>query len=300
MAAKVEDKQWWDPYETSHRKHFVCRPNSATQILLCPMSSSFIDSYSRSRPFGSTVYNKDFRWKPVCKPECIRTGTASGQRRNNPHPSQSFMTWRLPRDAAQSSECVVLPWKCPPSEEEMRKARTAQYHSTYRCDFLGMPQGYDDIYKAEGQLAPMHNRRHETLSTDTEMRDNYRRPKQNPALPGTPSHYSCNTDPNMACCGIVPTVVQRHIRSQQEGSDLTTYDRFYGKRVSNVTSILKSLLPRELQQLRRVLPEDEKEALRTVLSKDARPNNREKMNKLPAVVHGSCTPEWITNWPGPL
>lgn len=51
------------------------------------------------------------------------------------------MMWRLPRDAAQSAEYVGLPWKCPPSEWEIRKALTAQYRSTYRCDFMGMPQG---------------------------------------------------------------------------------------------------------------------------------------------------------------
>lgn len=57
-------------------------------ICRCLTPTSFVDSYSKSGPFGSTVYNKDFCWKPACKPECIRTGTASGQRRNNPHPSQ--------------------------------------------------------------------------------------------------------------------------------------------------------------------------------------------------------------------
>lgn len=44
----------------------------------------------------------------------------------------------------------------------------------------------------------------------------------------------------------------------------------------------------------------EKEAVKAVLSKDAHPNNRDKMNKLPAVVLNSCSPEWISSWPGPL
>nr|XP_033486961.1 testis-expressed protein 26-like isoform X2 [Epinephelus lanceolatus] len=234
MATK-EGKQWWDPYETSNRRQFIYRPNSAAEILLCPASTSFIDSYSQSGPFGSTVYNKDFCWQPGCKPECIRTGTASGQRRNNPHPSQSFMMWRLPRDAARSSEYVSFPWKCPPSEREIHKALTAQYRSIYRCDFMGMPQ--------------------------------------------------------------VPTVVQRH--AQQKRSDLTNYDRFCGKRVNDVTCVIKSLLPQELQQLHRILPEEEREAIKTVLSKDC-PNNREKVNKLPAVVLHPRSPEWISSWPGPL
>ncbi|KAM6987513.1 testis-expressed protein 26 [Tautogolabrus adspersus] len=235
MATK-EGKQWWDPYETSNKRQFVYRPNSAAEMLLSPTSTSFIDTFSQSGPLGSTVYKKDFCWKSVSKPESIRTGTASGQRRNNPHPSQSFMIWRLPREAARSIDYVSFPWKCPRSEGAIRKALTAQYCSTYRCDFMGTPQ--------------------------------------------------------------VPTVVKRHVHTQQKGYDLTNYDTFYGKRVADVSAVLKSLLPQELQQLQNVLPEDEKKA-ETVLSEGAQPNNKEGVNKLPAVVSDSCTPEWISSWPGP-
>ncbi|KAF7643290.1 hypothetical protein LDENG_00242280 [Lucifuga dentata] len=88
MATK-EKKQWWDPYETSQRREFIYRPNSG-EILLNQTSTSFVDSYSHSGPFGSTLYKKEFCWKPACKAECIHTGTASKQRRNNPHPSQLY------------------------------------------------------------------------------------------------------------------------------------------------------------------------------------------------------------------
>ncbi|XP_029302723.1 testis-expressed protein 26 [Cottoperca gobio] len=294
MATK-EGKQWWDPYETSNRRQFVYRPHPTAEILLCPTSTSFIDSSSQSGPFGSTVYNKDFGWNPACKPECIRTGTASGQRRNNPHPSQSFMRWRLPKDSTRSSEYVGIPWKCPPSEREIHKALTAQYSSIYRCDYMGMPQGHGHFNNAERRLAPLQSRCEMPLFIDTEMRDNYRLPKQKPELQGNLSHYS-STASDVACRGIVPTVVQRH--TEQKRSDLTNYDRFCGKRITNVPGVIKSLLPEELQQLNIIVPEQEKEALKTALSKD--PNNKEKVNKLPAVVLNSCSPEWISSWPGPL
>ncbi|XP_068441045.1 testis-expressed protein 26 isoform X2 [Clinocottus analis] len=280
MATK-EGKQWWDPYETSNRRQFVYRPKSAAEILVCPTSTSFKDSYSQSGPIGLTVYNKDFAWKPPCKPECIRTGTASGQRRNNPHPSQSFMKWRLPRDAARSSEYVSFPWKCPPSEEEIRKALTAQYSSIYRCDYISMPQGHDHIINGEGRPATRHSRSGIPLSTDTEMRDNYRQPKQKFELLG---NNSC-TDPNVACR--VPTVVQRH--AEQKRSYLTSYDRFCGKRVTNITHMITSLLPQELQQLHATLPEEEKEAVKTVMRMNSYPNKKDNMNKLPAVGLDSCS-----------
>ncbi|XP_067364176.1 testis-expressed protein 26-like [Channa argus] len=287
-----EGKQWWDPYETSHRRHFVYQPNSATEILLCP-TSTFINS--KSRPFGSTVYNKDFCWKLARKPECIHTGSASGNRRNNPHPSQAFMMWRLPRDATRSPEYATFPRKCPPSEEEIHQALTAQYHSTYRFDFMGRPQGSDHINNAERRLAALRNRYHVSVSTDTEMRDNYRQPKEKPQLLCKLSHH---TEPNVACHGIVPTVVKRHIHTQQKRSDLTTYDRFCGRKGSDVTCVVKSLLPEELQQLYKILPVEDREAVQYALRKDSHPKNGHKGNKLPAV--NACSPEWISSWTGPL
>nr|XP_029133374.1 testis-expressed protein 26-like [Labrus bergylta] len=296
--ATQESKQWWDPYETSNKRQFVYRPNSA-EMLLSPTSTSFIDSFSRSGPLGSTVYKNDFCWRPVLKPESIRTGTASGQRRNNPHPSQSFMIWRLPREAARSRDYVSFPWKCPPSQGVIRKALTAQYCSTYRCDFMGMPQGRVYLLvkaSVQKRLAPLYSRREALLSADTEMRDNHCKPKQKTGLL---CNHSFNADLKGPCHGIVPTVVKRHVDTQQKRYDLTNYDTFYGKRMADVSGVLKSLLPQELQQLQNVLPEEEKKTVKTVMSKGAQPNNKEGVNKLPAVVPDSCAPERISSWPGP-
>lgn len=148
------------------------------------------------------------------------------------------MMWRQPRDAARRSEYVAFPWKSPASEGEIRKALTAQYCSTYACNFMGMPRGTtcvlsqscvhecrktcwyvqitssacspfvpklflsgcDDFNKAERWLACPHNRRHVPLSNNTEMRANYRQLKQKPELQGNLSHYT--TDPNVTSCGI--------------------------------------------------------------------------------------------------
>uniref|UniRef100_A0A667XUV4 Testis expressed 26 n=1 Tax=Myripristis murdjan TaxID=586833 RepID=A0A667XUV4_9TELE len=257
-------------------------------------SKSYRDSYSRSRCVGSTVYNDDFCWKPACKPECIRTEAASGQSRNNPHPNQYFMMWRLPRGTRQMSADVGFPWNCPPSEDEIHKALTAQYCSTYRTDFTGIPQGCDGINNAERRLAPLHSRRQVPFCTDTEMRDNYRQTKQRPELRVS----SCNAH-KLSGQGIVPTVVQNHIHTQEKVADLTTYDRFFGKRVADITPVIKSVQPQELRQLYKILPQNEKEAVDTLLSKGAHPKQGEKVNNLPAVSLTSYSPAWISSWPGP-
>ncbi|KAM4627616.1 testis-expressed protein 26 [Polymixia lowei] len=290
MAAK-DGRKWWDPYETSQKRGFIYRPNSTSEVLLPATSESFRDSYSLSGPVGSTVYNEEFCWKLSSKPECIRTGSASGQRRNNPHPSRSFMMWRQPKGAIQSSADGRLPWRGPPSEEKIREALTGQYCSTYRTDFMGIPQGSDHMINREGRLAPLYRKRQVPHFTDTEMRDNYRQPKPKSELQGNRSRYDCDAHH-------VPTVLQSHIRNQQMGSNLTTYDTFFGKRATKVTSVLKSLQPQELQQLYTFLPEKDKEAVKTFLSGDAHLNLGENRKKLPAVPRTS-TPEWISSWPGP-
>ncbi|XP_039454173.1 uncharacterized protein LOC120432889 [Oreochromis aureus] len=206
------------------------------------------------------------------------------------------MMWRLPRDVARNSDHIAFPLKCLPSEGEIRKA--TQYLSTYKCDFMGTPQGYNDTEKAARWLAPMHNRHRISLSTDTVMRANYRQPNQKSELVASVSHC-CKTYPNVTCPGIVPTVVPRNLQIQKKRANVTTYDHFFGKPVNTVTSVMKSLTPQELEQLHRILPEREQEALKVVLSKDVCPNNKEKVNKLPAAVRDSDSPEWSSSWPGP-
>uniref|UniRef100_A0A672J9A7 Uncharacterized protein n=2 Tax=Salarias fasciatus TaxID=181472 RepID=A0A672J9A7_SALFA len=201
--------------------------------------------------------------------------------------------WRLPRDAAPVLQYVASPWKSSPSDHEIHKAFTAQYCSTYRWDFSGSPPGYDNMNQTGGRAANLRTRRQVSFPADTEMKATYRGRKQKPEL-----QNSSSTGPTPLRPGIVPTVVQRHIQTQQKEPDLTTYERFCGKRVRNVSSVLKSLLPQELQQLHRMLPEEEKEAVKIILSKD--PSDTENLEKLPAVASASRSPEYISTWPGPV
>lgn len=70
---------------------------------------------------------------------------------------------------------------------------------------------------------------------------------------------TCNSPSLMICsplCVAVPTVVQRHVDTKRKRSDLTSYSRFFGKRVTDVTTEMKSLPCQELPQLDRILPEE--------------------------------------------
>ncbi|CAB1348449.1 unnamed protein product [Coregonus sp. 'balchen'] len=202
-----DDRQmWeWDPYETSQKRDFIYRPSSSTPVLPPTTTRAYINSYALAGPVGATVYNEEFCWKPAAKPDSIRTGSASGNRRNNPHPSQSFMVWRLPKGLKQSSACGLQ---------------------------LNHPI-----------LAPLNHKRQVPHCTHTEMRHNYRQPRQQSELQGNMSRYG------------IPTVVHGHIHNQENRSQLTTYDRHFGGKTTDVSAVLRSLQPQVLQQFCRHLPD---------------------------------------------
>ncbi|XP_021418912.2 testis-expressed protein 26 isoform X1 [Oncorhynchus mykiss] len=298
MAAVDDRHMWeWDPYETSQKRDFIYRPSSSTPVLPPTKTRAHRNSYALACPVGATVYNEDFCWKPAAKPDSIRTGSASGNRRNNPHPSQSFMVWRLPKGQKQSSVGGWSPWKSPPSEEEIRNALTAQYRSTYRTDYLGMPQGLQLIPPI---LTPLNHKRQVPHCTHTEMRHNYRQPRERSELRGNMSRYGCNALHGVAPRGIVPTVVHGHIHNQENSSQLTTYDRHFGGITTDVSAVLRSLQPQELQQFCRHLPNKDKEVVQTFLHRVPPTSQVKRGTKSPVLPPALYRSEWMSGWPGPL
>uniref|UniRef100_A0AAR2JF75 Testis expressed 26 n=1 Tax=Pygocentrus nattereri TaxID=42514 RepID=A0AAR2JF75_PYGNA len=220
----------WDPYETSQRREFVYRPNSSTPVLRPLTTNAYKNSYDLTDPVGRTAYSEDFYWKPPSKPVCIRTGSASGNRKNNPHPSQAFLVWRLPPGLKLC--------KNPPSEEEVRKVLSAQYKSTYSTDFLDLPK--------------------------------------------------------------VPTVVHKHITNQESRKQLTTYDRHFGGKCTDLSSTLKFLQPEELQQFYKHLPEKEKVEVQASLQRALSPPGQVKKTKDSVGLSRPLVLDRVSVWPGPL
>ncbi|KAM9453243.1 testis-expressed protein 26 isoform 1-T1 [Salvelinus alpinus] len=278
----------WDPYETSQKRDFIYRPSSSTPVLHPTTIRAQRTSYALACPVGETVYNEDFCWKPATKLDSIRTGSASGNRRNNPHTSQG---------QKQSSAGGWSPWKSPPSEEEIRNALTAQYRSTYQTDYLGMPQG---LHLTHPILTPLNHTRQVPHCTHTEMRHNYRQPRERSELRGNISRYGCNALHGVAPRGIVPTVVHGHIRNQENRSQLTTYDSHFGGITTDVSAVLRSLQPQELQQFCRHLPDKDKEVVQTLLHRVPPTGQVKRGTKSPVLPPVLYRSEWMSGWPGPL
>jgi hypothetical protein len=63
------------------------QPLEATVSNRPTTSNGFRVPFNLSDPIGSSHYDQQFYPKYTGKAEPIRTGTASGSRKNNPHPS---------------------------------------------------------------------------------------------------------------------------------------------------------------------------------------------------------------------
>ncbi|XP_076833180.1 testis-expressed protein 26 [Brachyhypopomus gauderio] len=281
------DVKKWDPYETSQERHFVYRCNSSTPVLRPLTSKVYGDSYSVADPVGVTAYSEDFCWKPPSKPASIHTGSACGNMRNNPHPSQAFMVWRLPPG--------LKPCENPPSEEEVRNCLSAQYKSTYRTDFLGIPQG---MVTNRTELAPK-TQPDVPQYVQTEMRFNYRKPAQKAELQGNTSRYGCNVLHRIAPKGIVPTVVQKHITDQDSRRQMTTYYRHFGGQFTDLSSsALQSLMPEEVQHFYKHLPD--KVAQTFMQRSHSSTLNRTRAKEPVTIVPSPPVLDRMSSWPGPL
>ncbi|XP_043114331.1 testis-expressed protein 26-like [Puntigrus tetrazona] len=271
--ANYDVNRRWDAYETSHKRDFIYRPISSIPVLRPKTSGNiYRNSYALDDPVGSTAYSEDFCWKPASKTACIRSATASGNRRNNPHPSQAFMVWR---HSADQMKCFSgsSPLQHALTEKEIQKALSAQYRSTYRTDFLGLPQG---IMKNHA-IFTAFNRSHAVhYCTQTEMRHNYCPPKLKLELLGNNSRYGCNKLHGVAARGIVPTVIHSHINNQENSQLETTYNKYFGG----------------------FLPEKKDVKTLHITSHSADGRKVKKNNGL--LVQTPSTLERMSAWPGPL
>ncbi|KAK9962370.1 hypothetical protein ABG768_007740 [Culter alburnus] len=293
--ANYDVNKKWDVYETSHKRDFIYRPISSIPTPIRPKTSGKIyrNSHALDDPVGATAYSEDFCWKPVSKTACIRSATASGNRRNNPHPRREFMVWRHNADQikhfdGRSSLQLTL------SEKEIQKALSAQYRSTYRTDFLGLPQG---ILKNHAIFAPLNHSHAVNYYTQTEMRHNYRPPKSKLELLGNNSRYGCNRLHGIAAKGIVPTVIHSHINNQENSKLQTTYNKHFGSEHTDISSVLKSTSPQTFQHICKKLSDKEKKDAKTLRITSS---HGCKVKNTGVFMQAPSTLERISAWPGPL
>ena len=166
-----------------------------------------------SDSLGSTTYDNEY-YSKTSKTNPIRTGTASGNRRNNPHPAETFMVWRLPKEFRGDR----AGWESRLTDDVMDRVMRGQITSTYQQDYLGVPQGHQvkrDAPEAGLKCEPPY-------SLDSSTRYTYQNPDLQPELKGNTLRYGCNKKKNQAAAGVVPTTSNR-----MDIKTRTTYEREY-------------------------------------------------------------------------
>lgn len=117
----------------SHNQTIAYRPLS---------SNGFRYPYNLGDPIGNTHYDTNFVWKPTeidhAKP--IRTGTSSGSRANNPHPSREFMVFGFRKQKnhppTTSVHSSTYKWSPPIGDKLLSQCIRSQMRSIYSSDYV--------------------------------------------------------------------------------------------------------------------------------------------------------------------
>ncbi|XP_077197932.1 testis-expressed protein 26 isoform X3 [Paroedura picta] len=217
-----------------------------------------------SEPTGRNTYQDEFYWKPYSKAEPIRSGSASGGRRNNPQPSERFLIWKVPREEAPLPTDSISPWTKPITIQDIEETIKKQYRTVYAGDYLGIQPGTPQ--DSTGSAPPDWK----TLAPqppDTEFRRHYQPQAQVPELKNFTWKYGCNASRRVPVKGIVPSVSFANIRHQEKAKHTTTYQNDFGKEYQDIISVLNTLDPEEVKAYVERAPNPEKIILHNFLDK---------------------------------
>ncbi|KAK2563279.1 hypothetical protein P5673_013641 [Acropora cervicornis] len=133
---------------------------------------------------NSSSYRTDFNQKYLVKTQGIRAATTSGNRRNNPHPFETFINWKFP-----SRLPPVLSEEINP--DAWNEVLKEQVKSTYQYDYTGIPQGVDVSTVFSGDLVPSLYQPPYTL--DSTARCSYQAPPlRNELSENLSQRFGCN------------------------------------------------------------------------------------------------------------
>lgn len=184
-------------YETSNMRDYKGLPGSPADNGRPGTSNFYSDTQT-----GETKYNEEFGWKSVTKETQERSGSSSGQRKNNPHPLETFMVWKFPNKMGMSNEMMKKSLLKELCEDKIR--------STYEVDYTGLKQGEKTSFRQTENFIT-HVQKHippKTLCST--VRVDYQTPETDSHhLEGNTTRYGCNAKKVIPAVGVVPTVVHR-------------------------------------------------------------------------------------------
>ncbi|XP_062598088.1 testis-expressed protein 26-like isoform X1 [Saccostrea cucullata] len=229
---RKENYYTMNPYQTTYGRDYPVKEPKDTIAIRPQSSQGFTASHPLEGPIGETHYTEEFHEKPNRPATPIRSGTASGARRNKPHPLESFLVWRFPSNA--KGEQQSSPWSEELTDEMIGQVHKRLCQSTYQNDYLGIPQGFQ-VKRA--YTLPPDWKANVPYTLDTVARYSYQKPNQQEELQVPINRYGSNRKKPVAATGTIPTASTRfyHIKGR------TTYDRHFNDNAENVVSQIKEV-----------------------------------------------------------
>lgn len=218
------------PYQTSYNRDYpLKKPLETTAIR--PMTSQGF-----SPPIGrhpDTHYHEEFMAKAYSRPMTpLRPGSASGNRANNPHPSQAFLVWKFPRGGPKETEGSK--WAEEVTDDKINQVHKRLCQSTYQTDYLGVPQGFQ---LRSAYTLPPDWKENIPFTLDSVKRYSYQNHPQPEALHLPSTRYGSNKKKQIPASGTIPTASNRHMHIRNR----TTYDRHYNDNSDAVKEQVREL-----------------------------------------------------------
>ena len=143
-------------YETTYDRHYSRPPTAMSVIQTRAPVISTLKDMSDLRKHYETTYGTEYYDKDNPNTQPIRSGSGSGNRRNNPHPLKSFMVYQLPRNQPLG---LMAPKMSDFNDYRLESAIKNKSSSTYFNQYLGLPQGvniksaFDNVDKQKEEVA---------------------------------------------------------------------------------------------------------------------------------------------------
>ena len=216
-------------YETTYDRHYS-RPPTAMSVIQTkgPIISTQKDM-SDLRKHYDTTYGSEYFDKDNPRTQPIRSGSGSGNRRNNPHPLKSFMVYQLPRSQPLG---LMVPKMSTFTDLRMESAIKNKTSSTYFNQYLGLPQGvniksaFENADREEEEAARLR-RSHSIHQTTTGRTHVHAKTPDNLELLSKTRH-GCNAELTRCADSIIPAANGRLVYPGR--GKRTTYDNEFTAR----------------------------------------------------------------------
>ncbi|XP_070553251.1 testis-expressed protein 26-like [Ptychodera flava] len=289
------ETHYWQEYPgidvTKHLRYPEQRPSTT--------KNSYTARRELRSSLGTPHYSEEYSNKPYSMREPIRSGTSSGNRRNNPHPFESFMVWKFPKHIPEDHKEYPFPL----TDSMLEQICHDKFKSTYQDDYLGLPQGYT-VKSAYSGYEDWREKIPYTLDSTT--RYTYQAPRQPKELQENSSRFGCNTKRHLVATGIVPHAPSRsHLVTIR---NRTTYDREFGRILPPGTvQIERALESGQIESYLKNANEKEKDVITRMLHSIATADERCKMPSPPPrpgsaspLKERPLSPSWVSCWTGPM